>query len=131
MRILRLIVAGIILCGMMIGRTDAQKPARRATNVPLSELAQMRRAKAALEGLLETWEKCTEELNSGADPLRWCDMYQAEAQQTPLDMFLSPTIASKLQAKLTAKEIESLKISLSNVLTTGYYYGKEKAGTSK
>src|SRR5262245_181387 len=128
MRAVRFIGAIAILCVGMAGHGDAQKPAKRSTDMPVEELAQLRRAKAVLNGLLETWEKCTGQLNTETNELTWCDVYQAEVLQTPLDMLVEPKLAIQLKAKLTAGEIESLRRSISNAMTGGYYYGKEKAG---
>jgi hypothetical protein len=129
MRIVRFIAVAVILCAGIAGQSDAQKPARRANNTSPEELARTRRDSATINGLLETWEKCAEQLSSGTRVATWCDTYNERLRQTPLDALVFPEIAAKLQANLTVEDIEWLKISIGNAATGGYYYHKGKGET--
>jgi hypothetical protein len=90
MRMVRFITVAAILCAGMAGQGGAQKPARTVTFTPPPDMAQLRREQAAIGGLLETREKCNEQLKSGTDEMAWCYVYQAEVLQTPLDVFVDP-----------------------------------------
>lgn len=117
MRIVRLIVAFIVLCLSVAGQGDAQK---RATDQSEDILARG----AILNGLIDTFTKCADQEPKGSGPQ--CDVYYAQVHQTSLDVFLSPLLASKLKAKLTATDIEDLKSTISLNLVNAYYYRKGK-----
>lgn len=129
MRAIRFTAVFIIICLAMAGQGDAQKPARRGDSPP-AELARLRQQQAVFNGLLETWEKCVAQLNSGTDALTWCDAYNEQMRQTPIDTFVSPQRASKLKAKLTPEDFEEIKRAITNAMGAGYNYGKEK-GSAK
>ena len=131
MRIVRFITVAVILCAGIAGQSDAQKPSRSANNTSPEEQARTQGDSTTINGLLETWEKCAEQLSSGNRMATWCDKYGEQLRQTPLDALVFPEIAAKLQANLTAEDIEWLKISIGNAATGGYYYHKGKGETPK
>src|SRR5262245_349865 len=122
MRVLRLVVVFIVLCLSVAGQGDPQRRPERTINHASAIVAQENQRQALLNGLLDTFAQCA--APSGAD-LK-CDVYYAQVHQTSLDVFLSPVLASKLKAKLTATDIEDLKSTISINLVNAYYYGKGK-----
>ena len=117
MRAVRFIVVIAILCAGFAGQGDAQK---RATDQSADILARG----AILNSLIDAFTKCADQEPKGSGPQ--CDVYYAQVHQTSLDEFLSPVLASKLKAKLTATDIEDLKSTISLNIVNAYYYGKGK-----
>ncbi|HEU0179408.1 MAG TPA: hypothetical protein VFV58_34685 [Blastocatellia bacterium] len=119
MQKIRLIVVIVIFSVGMVGQGDAQKRDRNA-----GILAQWKQQSALLNSLLDTAADCVDRTPKGEAVQ--CDVYYAQVNQTSLDVLLSPVLASKLKAKLTATDIEDLKSTISINLVNAYYYGKGK-----
>jgi len=122
MRIMRFIAVVAILCAGFVGQGDAQRGPERTINHASAIVAQENQRQALLNGLLDTFAQCA--APSGA--VLKCDVYYAQVSQTSLDVFLSPVLASKLKAKLTATDIEDLKSTISINMVNAYNYGKGK-----
>jgi len=117
MQIVRFISVVLVLCVGLAGQGDAQKRA-------IEESADILARGAILNGLIDAFTKCADQEPKGSGPQ--CDVYYAQVHQTSLDVFLSPVLASKLKAKLTATDIEDLKCTMSLNMVNAYYYGKGK-----
>lgn len=123
MRATRLIGMIVVLCVGMAGRGDAQKrPHDRGADVVAQ--AQVEQQRALLNSLLDTFARRMDQAQGGVGPQ--CDAYREQVRQTALDVLLSPALASKLNAKLTADDIEDLKRTMSLNMVNAYYYGKGK-----
>jgi hypothetical protein len=127
MRIVRFIAVAVVLCVGIAGQSDAQK--RPPNRGPVMD-AEMSQQLALLHSLLDTFEQCAAKTPGGGVDLR-CDVYQAQLRQTSLTVFLSPKLVAKLNAKLTAEEIEELKESIGIDMLNAYYRGKEKGEAAK
>jgi hypothetical protein len=110
MRAMRFIGVAVILCAGIAGQSDAQKR-------PTNEAADILARGGALNSLIDMFDRCKD---------RKCDVYKAQVRQTGLDIFLSRDMASRLNARLTADEIQSLKMQMSLNMVNAYYYGKGK-----
>jgi hypothetical protein len=126
MRMMRFIGGVVVLCVGMAGQSDAQKPTKgEAPSV--AEIAVGQRYQAIVNNLLDTVEKCNAQRQGKGDTIPWCDVYEEQIKQTPIDVFVFAQIGSKLRAKLTAEDVKMLKRHIMNTAIVSYYYGKEKA----
>jgi hypothetical protein len=121
---MRLIGLFVILCAGMAGQGATQKRPQRTADRAAGMVAEENQRLALLFSLLDTFAQCKDRTPDGAD-LK-CDVYYAQVNQTPIDVLLSPALASKLKAKLTVTDIEDLKSTISINLVNAYYYGKGK-----
>lgn len=123
MKAIRFTAVAIILCLGMAGQGGAQKRSQdRGADVVAQ--AQVEQQRALISSLLDTFAKCMDQAQGGVGPQ--CDAYREQVRQTALDVLLSPALASKLNAKLTADDIEDLKRTMSLNMVNAYYYGKGK-----
>ena len=85
MRMMRFIGVVVILCVGMAGQSDAQMPAKGETP-SVAEMAVGRRYQAIVNNLLDTVEKCNAQRQGKGDTTPWCDVYEEQIKQTPIDV---------------------------------------------
>ena len=129
MRIMRFIGVIAILCVGMVGHGGAQKRSQstkvRDTGTAM-DTAEDRRF-AQLASLLDKFLQCVDlSVPDTRDTYLKCVIYNNKVQETSLDVYLPPALASKLSVKLSAEDIKELKGEITRDMEYAYAYSRQK-----
>jgi len=128
MRIVRFIGLAVILCLGLAGQGGAQK--RNSAEKQRDDIrkygamlmAWSGTQRAIVRDLVETWEKCEDEINRDDKGMFQCEVYQEKVRQTPIENL----VRVGLEIKLPKEDMEQLKRDIVAAAADAYAHGKEK-----
>jgi len=133
---IRMLIGALALAALVTGnprQTAAQKnpknPGRSSEDIKknlATSIARIELRDAVIRDMVETWEKCEDELNRGDGKMPSCDTYDAKIRQTPIDTL----VFTVLLPRLSTEDTDQLKYDIVGAAIAAYKHGKQK-GSAK